>query len=45
MFEVDANGLAAEAWRMSRWMWLPAICELAEHLRGQAWWPHYVQLP
>jgi protein-S-isoprenylcysteine O-methyltransferase Ste14 len=42
---VSVRGLAAEAIRAARWIWLPAICEAAAHLRGEEWWPRLFHLP
>jgi protein-S-isoprenylcysteine O-methyltransferase Ste14 len=42
---VSVQGLAAEAIRAARWIWLPAICEAAAHLRSEDWWPRLFHLP
>jgi protein-S-isoprenylcysteine O-methyltransferase Ste14 len=42
---VSVRGLAAEAIRAARWLWLPAICEAAAHLRSEEWWPRLFHLP
>jgi protein-S-isoprenylcysteine O-methyltransferase Ste14 len=43
--EVDTHGLLAEAWRASRYLWIPAICEIIAYARDEAWWPHHWHLP
>jgi len=41
VIEVSMQGLAAEGWRAARWIWIPVICEFANQLRIEPWWPHY----
>jgi protein-S-isoprenylcysteine O-methyltransferase Ste14 len=43
--EVNVRGLIAEMWRTCRWLWIPVLGELVEHLRGESWWPHFFNLP
>lgn len=43
--EVSVRGLAAEAGRTFRWVWLPVLCEFVAHLRAELWWPHPFHLP
>ncbi len=43
--EVRVQGLMAEVWRASRWVWIPVLAQLIEHLRGEAWWPRLLHLP
>jgi protein-S-isoprenylcysteine O-methyltransferase Ste14 len=45
VIEVNVRGLAAEAYRAARWVWLPVACELVEHLRTESWWPRLLYLP
>jgi protein-S-isoprenylcysteine O-methyltransferase Ste14 len=42
---VNVDGLMAEVWRTSRWLWIPILAELVEHLKGEAWWPQFFHLP
>jgi protein-S-isoprenylcysteine O-methyltransferase Ste14 len=43
--EVHVSGLRTEFWRMCRWAWIPVLCDLATHLRGQPWWPIWFWVP
>lgn len=45
MIEVHLAGLRAELRRMARWMWIPLLAHSLVHLRAEAWWPHWMQLP
>jgi len=42
---VNVKGLRHELVRMSRWAWIPLLCELFTHLRCEAWWPLCLRLP
>jgi len=37
--EVQVSGLRSELIRTCRWAWIPILCDLATHLRSEAWWP------
>jgi protein-S-isoprenylcysteine O-methyltransferase Ste14 len=43
--DVHVKGLRCELLRMSRWAWIPILCDLFTHLRSEAWWPLWLQLP
>ena len=42
---VRIHGLWLECRRASRWVWLPILAELVNHLRMESWWPHVGNLP
>jgi protein-S-isoprenylcysteine O-methyltransferase Ste14 len=42
---VNVDGLMAEVWRTSRWLWIPVLAELIEHVKGEPWWPRLFHLP
>lgn len=39
------RGMRSELIRMCRWVSIPFICELFNHLRAEAWWPIWFELP
>lgn len=43
--EVSVRGLAAEAVRTARWVWIPVLCDFVSHVRTEPWWPELVRLP
>ncbi len=43
--EVNIDGLVAEGWRTTRWLWVPLAGELLAQLRAETWWPHFLHLP
>ena len=43
--EVSIRGLIAEGLRAARWLWIPVLCELVDHLRIESWWPQVFSLP
>jgi protein-S-isoprenylcysteine O-methyltransferase Ste14 len=43
--DVQVRGLMAEMWRTSRWLWIPVLAEMLEHLRAEPWWPRLFHLP
>ncbi len=45
LLTVNVQGLASEAIRAARWIWLPAICEAVAQLRSEEWWPRLFHLP
>ena len=42
---VTTLGLWLECRRASRWVWLPILAEVINHLRAASWWPHPWNLP
>lgn len=42
---VDVHSLYVEWARASRWLWLPILGEVIQHLRAMPWWPRWVILP
>jgi protein-S-isoprenylcysteine O-methyltransferase Ste14 len=45
ILSVHLCGLRAELIRMCRWASIPLVCELFNHLRIEAWWPIWFELP
>ena len=39
------RGMRSELIRMGRWVSIPFVCEVFNHLRTQAWWPMWFELP
>ncbi|HJT31302.1 MAG TPA: isoprenylcysteine carboxylmethyltransferase family protein [Pirellulales bacterium] len=42
---VSVRSLWNECRRAARWIWLPVVVEAVSRLRGEAWWPRWLNLP
>lgn len=42
---VSVGSLWNECRRAARWVWLPLAVDAVSRLRGEAWWPHWLNLP
>ncbi|HEX5444178.1 MAG TPA: isoprenylcysteine carboxylmethyltransferase family protein [Pirellulales bacterium] len=42
---VDVRSLWCECRRASRWIWLPVLLDAVSRVRGELWWPHWLNLP
>jgi hypothetical protein len=45
IISVHVRGLGNECRRAARWIWLPVAMDVISHLRCEAWWPHWLNLP